>query len=182
MPRKEEGADEDIEIPRGNRKFLSARHTQKIKAAGSLSNAAPNQRAHALAEKEAEDRHEHDVERRDKACFAGCCKLNAGLLKIRSDREECAAAQTTEQQFFAIVLLLLSTALHRFEFPKQYAGQKQLRTGNEAAHGVERIAAQKLCALTLGDECRTPDNCRSQRQNDFSDISFLHGLVRPFKK
>ena len=137
----------------------------------------PHRQADLAFQKQAEHRHEHHIQRREKARLSGVRPGgNAGLLEVRGDGQRRAAAKAAEPELSApgafFRLRGLRAVLTR---GMQHCNEHQQREhGDEIAHGVERERADRIGADVLRDEGGAPDERGQDRENDLTDLIVFH--------
>ena len=137
----------------------------------------PHRQADLAFQKQAEHRHEHHIQRREKARLSGIRPGgDAGLLEVRGDGQRRAAAKAAEPELFAsgaffrlrgLRAVLARGIQHRDE-------HQQREHGDEITHGVERERADRVGADVLRDEGGAPDERGQDRENDLTDLIVFH--------
>ena len=136
--------------------------------------AEPDAFLRLFAKHRAGHRHEHDVERRDKARLARARRPHAKLLQVDRKRQNRAAAKPSAQQralFLRAVLFARVDALHDGQQRQQYQHR-----GN-GAQRVEAEAPKMRRAEALRDKCAAPDQGRDQRQHHLPDFRIFHSCL-----
>ena len=137
----------------------------------------PHRQADLALEKQAEQRHEHHIQRREKARLSGIRSGDdAGLLKVRGNGKRRAAAKAAKPELFA------SGAFFRFgglravlAHGAQHRDQHQQREhGDEITRGVEGERADRVGADVLRDEGRAPDERGENGKDNLTNRILFH--------
>ena len=137
----------------------------------------PHRQADLAFKQQAEHRHEHHVQRREKARLSGVRSGDdAGLLEVRGDGQRRAAAKAAEPELFArgaffrrrgLRGVLMHGAAHRDQHQ-----QRQHRDG--IARGVEGERADRIGADVLRDEGSAPDERGENGKDNLTNRILFH--------
>ena len=122
---KHDGANQQSQIPCAERH--TGFYTEKIHARHSNQYGQPHLRRCPLVQENPENRHQHDIKRRDKAGFSRSLFSDPVLLKIAGNKQRRAADQGTDDHLF----LLTGTDM------KDHAHQDQHCGGNKPPKSID---------------------------------------------
>lgn len=92
----------DVQVARTDGEILF--YTEQIRADRGNHDTDPHRSGHTLFKKQAEDRHDDDVQRRQKTRLADTRVLNADLLQARRDGQCNTAEYAADPQRFPVIL------------------------------------------------------------------------------
>ena len=173
-------AQDHEQVAGGDREILL--DAQQIGAGRRDHDADPDRQRDALFKQQAEQRHNHDIQRREEARLADRRELDADLLQTRRHAEREAAQHAADPKHFPAV----SRRAARFSFPlpapQERDDRQQADRRDEVAHAVEGKRAEIVHPEALRDKRRAPDQ-RGQRQKQRTPELFQidhHSMLRRF--
>jgi len=147
-------------------------HAEKIQADNSQRHAGPDKRGDALAEENADERYQKDIERRDETGFTDGCIKKPELLKTAGNEDKKTAHQAGGQYLFP-GFPIGGTVLCQPLSVAQENNRQNHEPGQEKTGGLHGEGADILHAFALCHERRAPDN-GGQQQKKASFQLFAH--------
>lgn len=141
----------------------TALHAQQVQPGHRQRHAGPQPRARPLAGRQAQHRHQHDVQRRDEPRLAHRGKPHAELLG-RGGGPQChAAAHTARQQRFFLPGRHRPPRAAARQLVQQRDAGKQHHPADQKARRVKGERAHMLHPHALGHKSRAPNKRREQQ-------------------